>query len=610
MSFYLGHPNNGNRTVAPALTARGIDLLRAVPSEINVDIFIEIKQVAFPSYVSNLPAFMMATATRAVVKIPGVTGFPVASLSPEQCFPLRLPPLVVDFTKRPNEAQLAILAGIGYEEITIQNNKQQMIFQHYNLEQARQISSMSANPVTRCTIDTINLDALRGLTLIRRIMSSFFRTHIYPAFSEDEAIIPFDDFKEVYDIDNKQKRKRSDDDVGGGRDHEGNPLTEERSGENEEAEETRPLSPLDRVTLFRAKPSRIEENYWGDVNTIPSLPGILCPYVSQLASNDKTGVPALVQRYFFSSLGSTFADQSANFDKLKTAWGNICSTAAGDVLSHLAFMIDIGLQCQARPYAIFDGTEYMGTVLSGCRFKIRSRSTLYSPIAHADILVKMGDAKFHSAVLTAIANMAGEHGAAVRACKTMRQLSTVLLGAAMTEDIKDNIRKEAVHLNFGERAWAMNATSLLKLLDLLRDSGVPIDNGVPMHHTSLFNNDRVASALSAFGYQAPTFLIPSCPQLALKSGSDAPKTFVFRAVSLESAVSDWRVVLGSKAITNNPANLSKNHKDRSLSGGEKKNVWMRLTQCVNAQAAANGAKGDEEPVGGNVVGGGDDVFSF
>lgn len=60
----------------------------------------------------------------------------------------------------------------------------------------------------------------------------------------------------------------------------------------------------------------------------------------------------------------------------------------------------------------------------------------------------------------------------------------------------------------------------------------------------------------------------------MRFGSDPPKTLACRLVSLSSAIADWKLVLKQKAITNNPQNPSKGHRDRSFNWAEKKTLWV------------------------------------
>jgi len=582
MVFYLGHPTNGAQTVSDALRARNIDLLRASPSDIHTTVKRHVNQPAFDAYIGALPAFMQAHRTRENVST-RLEGYTISTPITD-CFPFTCPPLIVEFKASLPDNHLATLTAIGYREVTIRNNKRAMVFDSYTLDDARTIRALKPDLKTPTVVNTINLEALGSLVLILRIFTGFLKTHTYPAFSgpEDEDAY-FAQFESVLVLD--KKRKRSEADVGGKDqmelDH--GDTTDESSVEGIIAP---PLSKP--IALYRAKPQRVETNCWGFPSTIPNTHGILCPFVPPLASFDKTTVPHLIMRYFFDCLGPNFNEQTKVFDALKSSWGVIYKTDAGDILSHLGYMISLAITAQARAYPLFENQVYSGCFLSGFAFTLRAGSVCHRPISYTAIQEEMGSVKFQSSVLSIIAAfVSGDvDKKKVEDATSMRALSNVLKAVELTEDNKDSIKKEAIFLNFPVKYWALNSTTIGRAISLISDAGKAISDDVPLHPLFLFDSDRIATVLSAFGYSAPSFMIPSCPSVALK-GTSAPKTFVYRTVEIGTAISDWKVVLKSKAITNNPSNLSKIHKDRSLNGGEKVDIWSKLCGMVNAQATTN-----------------------
>lgn len=171
----------------------------------------------------------------------------------------------------------------------------------------------------------------------------------------------------------------------------------------------------------------------------------------------------------------------------------------------------------------------------------------------------------------------------------MRDLSNFLRTTEMSKETNDAIKKEAVYLNFNNRHLSINSNILDKAMDLLRDTSGVIDDDYPIHANQLFENDRVASVLSALGYFAPNLFIPSCVSIKLVDGSDPPKKSAWRTVTLSSAISDsdWKVMLKDKLIHNNSTNLSKSFKDRSFIGTKKSRLSFSLLNLTNAQGVAS-----------------------
>jgi len=585
MPFYLGFPANDAQTVSEPLRNRGIDMLRASPSDIKVLVKIHINQPAFVVYVNNLPAFMEANQNRAIVSL-AKEGYPI-NLPVNLCFPFRYPALMIESKVTLSQDKLDKLAEIGYRNIAHQN-KTSMVFDNYTLDDVHYIRSLKPIATCRATVNTINLDCMSSLITVIRIFSSFFRTHTYPAFKTDEDVaFLMEDFDSILEQ-GSLKRKRAEVDVGG----EGRSQRREEGeteGEDSTGEDIRPTLLKDRVKIYRAKPQPVEDNVWGDLTKIPNAHGILCPFVPDLTRYDRDMVPDIILSKFISCLGPTFTEQSGNFDRIKSAWGIIHQTDAGDVLAHMGFMIDIACRSQSRVYPLFENGSYVGSVLSGCAFSLKANGVVYRPSSYEQLQTDIEIVKFHSSALRSIAHYVDDMGRQeVLEADSMRKLANFLKTRELTEDAKDAIKREASYLSFPVKYWAINSTTICKILDLLSDTGKPIPDDVPLHPSYIFDNDRVASALAAFGYTAPTLMIPSCPIFKLVGNAVPPKTFVVRAVELSTAIADWKMVLKSKSITNGPANLSSKYRDRSISGGEKAKVWQKLKEVVKVDTAAGG----------------------
>jgi hypothetical protein len=588
--LYLGHPNNGAQTVAPSLAERGIDLLRAKPSDLKVIAIPDAVQPGFQSYKAYLPAFMLATFRRERISTQQVA-YPI-QIDREHYMPFILPPLIIDYARPPSAEVIEQLSNIGFEAVDIQN-KRCLTFRSYTVNQLRMISETKPNSLTRTSINTANLESIQVYMLLIKIFSSFFRTHNYPAFSDD--LHGIEDQLMDFKFETTKKRKRGVDDVGG-EDRSARASTEAQSPDTPMDDVTSAPQATDEITLYHAKPAR-DSIPWGNASQIPNASGIFCPYVPDLATNDNAMVPYVIQRYFLLCLGNTQSKCVEMYDKVLSAWGVLSKTAAGDVLSHMAKMIDVSLNAQARVFPLFSGKHYNGSLISGGRFKLYTRGVVYRPIAYQQLTDELAQAKLHSGVLKVIADMVGdaEEAPLIVASKSMRELAEVLSQCEMSEETRKNVLRESVHLVFPQRFWGINSNSIMKALALVQDSSVAIPLETPMHAHQLFETNRVASVLSAFGYQAPSFLIPSTPVIKLTTSSPAPKTFVIRTVAHQAAVEDLKQVIETKQITNNPTTLSKKHQDRSLNGNDKTVVWQTLLSLVKAQTVGSNLDASKDP---------------
>lgn len=91
MPIYLGKKATPSQQVSPEAQALGIRMVRQQPSRTPITASPDLVQIGYPAYVANLPAFMLATAKKAVVGL-GYEGFPVV-LPAGDIMNIRLPAL-------------------------------------------------------------------------------------------------------------------------------------------------------------------------------------------------------------------------------------------------------------------------------------------------------------------------------------------------------------------------------------------------------------------------------------------------------------------------------------------------------------------------------------
>jgi len=134
-----------------------------------------------------------------------------------------------------------------------------------------------------------------------------------------------------------------------------------------------------------------------------------------------------------------------------------------------------------------------------------------------------------------------------------------------------------MQLSFQTRYWAINETTVSTALRLLSNHDT-IPETEPMHPSALVEPSREYSVLSCFGYQAPSFLIPSAPRCKLTDVSP-PASLVVRGKNLKAAVDDFRAMRASQQITNNPKSLSSQYHDRGISSQMKGEIWAGLKRA-------------------------------
>jgi hypothetical protein len=278
-------------------------------------------------------------------------------------------------------------------------------------------------------------------------------------------------------------------------------------------------------------------------------------------------------------------------EQVRSAWGVISSTEYGLVVTHICKCIDIALQAQSMIYPIFHNAVYEGSVICGSGYCVNMQKKRYEPISYADLQVLVRDSSAHSKSIKRIASIVADKYD-YDIVESMRELSNHLKGVKLDELQKQEIVKVAQGLSFlNSRYWSTTTTNVKQMLDHLMNADDDLPEGMPMHPKFLFSNDRTELVLSAFGYMAPTFMLPNGSKIKLDRG-EPPKNLLVRTIAVETAILDMKYMVENGYITNNLQNISARHRDSSINGPDKLSVWKMLNQLYQGNKATNE---DNEP---------------
>lgn len=590
MPIYLGHPNNKDLAVSPGLQTLGINLLRAAPNDVRILANPRVVQDGYSSYVSHIAAFMSAYVKQQAVPTSEV-GYPV-SLEISNCFPIRLPNLVISFKGQVPTSALEKLNIVGFERTKVNKKDDILVFSDFTFDEAREILGTNPIRVTPAPAGAVNLQAFTSFVVVLKVLSNFLRAHTYPAFADEDHLTDVEAMLEVVHLE-----KRAADE------HKAAPPSKKAKVddavfvEDEEMEDTdtpSPPKPKKEIHLKRAKPPAPNNLGWGTPSQIPNTSGLFFPFVPELASFDNKTVPDLIDDFFLKALGKTPENQVQKSDEIRSAWGVVSKTETGNILAHIAKIVNLALRSQTRAFPLISDGVYHGSILSGARFYLGHYGKVVYPITYGKIQEETSSYQFHTKVLRAILNIVDEKtDGKIEKPTTMRGLRALLLDANLSEENRDEIRRLAVHLNFKEKFLGLNAQTIIKLLNEFENLAEPNDE-LPLHPNALFSQDAIFVALSAFGYQAPSPMIDSCPKI--KVTGTPPQTLVFRQKPVDLATLDWKKILETKEITNNPRNLSRQNRDRSMTGNDKTTVWGKMVETMSA-----GGKTQTEQVDVEVV---------
>lgn len=552
-------------------------MLRAPPCDVNVIARPRILQHGYSSYVSHLPAFMKAFNDQRTITL-SKQGYPVA-FPLKDCIPLENPPLVVDYNGPIPNQHTEALSLIGFERIKMNRVENILRFPTINFDEARAIKNTAPNLNTPSPANTINLSSFDSWVLVVRVVSNLLKAHTYPAFRDDAHFVE----EIVETVSGLSTKRGATDDPGSTRKLQKGALGEAIPVEEEEEDVSMTAAaeePTNAIVLSKAKPPSKTEPGWGSPNDIPNASGFFFPYVPELCTFDTRTVPSLIEDYLFQSLGDTPEKQISRLDNVRSAWGIIAKTDAGNVMAHLCKVIRLSLSSQGRAFPIFSGHVYEGCILSGARLFVGLNGLVYRPLGFDKLQEEVGGYSMHGKVLSEILDVIGKINR-VDAIPTMRSLRELLLSSQMSEEERDQVRRLSVHLHFpGDKFLAVNSQTIMKVLNDLASTEEGEDTTLPLHHSALMSRDKVFVALASFGYQAPSFMIDNCPKVPIRG--NAPNTLVIRQKPLDLACVDWKKMMETREIRNNPRNLSRANRDRSLVGNDKTQIWGRMSEIVRA----------------------------
>lgn len=600
MLLYFGYSNTNatNVTVAQPVKDRGLDLLKAKPNEMHPCIVLTSIQPGYSSYLKHLPVHMHATQTGQTVTV-RAQAYPIAA--PNNLLPWKLPSVIYHFRNKPNDALRTTLSAHSYP---IQKGKdEQFIMRNPTLEQIRNlVTTHRPENNTRHILNTVNIESLRALIVIRNIISSFIRTHRFPAFRHETDIA----HRDLDEITQPIIKKRKINTVSAVECYKQPDQHIEAAGDETEYVPKQGETYNDIIQLTRAKPSTQNDmSLWGPLNTLPNSSGIFAPYVRDLAISDNQTVPGLLADYFAQGLAPNLDGIMNSIDQIKSAWGTICQTDTGHEVTHLCKCIDIALRAQCYVYPVYTNGVYEGTAILGAGYTMHLCGRTYMAIPYAELQEEVRDGSMHTLALSTINDaVAGLNLADLGTITTMRELSEIVKEEALDDFQRQTIVKAAHNLTYATGYWSTSASNVVKMMEFL-SSDTEIDVDVPMHPAYLFTADRIESVLSAFGHSAPSFMILGGKRINVTDKSP-PRTFGIRTVAITTAIADMKYVRENNMITNDKTNLSRKHGDSTLTSTVKTNTWKMLQTFCNANSEDGETAGvAPQPTGGNLF---DDVF--
>lgn len=612
MPLLLGAPSKKASSIAPELSARGINLLRLTPSTIRFTSMPTKHQPAFLQYLAVLPAYMEA-CQRNMLTDTRDPCHPV-SFPFKDSLPIVMPNLVVSPKKDQDSLHQTLLELGG--SVQIINNKKVYQFEHPSKESIVTILKMKADEKAQASDGFMNIAAFNSYRLVMRILSEFLQVHRYPAYIDQDHMNDHTwgrfntEWKEEVTAGSKRKAPEEGDEEMEGDSAEPpkkkGPAVAVR--EHDEAPSTKDYTKghqwkVKIVTI----PSKATIPFAESIDDLPPTHGIWVPYVPSLQFYDADMVPKVINQYFMGSLSTTPLGCTEAWAQLKRDWGVVSKTESGNVLAHIFFCIQIALPAQARAIPLVLGNRYKGCFISGAGYIISVLDIVHRPRPFSQVVPEIEESSTHTPVLKQILTLAGfdvdddiardEGYMAVRDKDlTMMRLHKLIVNRKLSNSDRDEIAKLAPSLDFHTSHWGVNGSSIARALLLISRHSDELPPTLPIHHSQLLCRDRTMLVWSCFGFSAPSLWPNGAHEMSMgskeytydrkKKNSSEVETIsrpldhlYVRFVSLKSAVADLEKVRTRKAfgfLSGSALKRESYNADRKIEGDQFTNVLAAM----------------------------------
>lgn len=517
MPVHFGFPVTSNQQrPSHALRARGLNLLRAAPSQVRISLVPDVILFAYTVFVSVLGAFLSSLSRKEVV-------------SNGQCrrigklphsIPLRLPPLGIRIMDG-NAATLNAFHALGFESQEMQGKETLLKDRPTQADYLRAMTDPTIDRKCKVPWNFVNLEAMMVFVTLQKIATLFLGLDILPAFdgssrtvagflkSEKDLSTPTtgaDSAVQSSTVASSSTHKYS--------------WNWKRAVFKFSSLDSSPKAlqfgkdtvghfPVNYTTLsdFATKLGTSKDN------------GIFFPFVLDLSSEDNIGPIDFIRVYAFSCLGDSWGQCFEELNTIRRGWGILKKTVPGQQLAHLYRCMELTLNAQGALAALVSSKgRYDGCVILGSGFSVISDNLVTRPLANEDLVKELTNYGSHEASLQKIVKILTSRKTTGQQINesptTMAQLREQVLSVTLNETDREEIRQHATHLDFEEETWGVNPGSLLKFLKIVHDASMP--DFTPITYLALFETHVGRAALSAFGYAAcPSFLIPSGRSLDL-----------------------------------------------------------------------------------------------
>lgn len=575
----------------------------------------------YDQYISHFGAYVMATATKQLVKCtPDQYHF--FSKKPDEIAPIMLPPIQVaplksKLTEQEKGEMLALLPGRIEEKVHA--GRRTFILQDVSLSDFSRIPTSKLDPANGTLPDCVHINGLRSFVTTWKLLSVALTTHSY-AFSqtpEDEEWPLFrDHIVSLY----KGGCVTADDDAFVRSD-----MMEKFPGIDmehlkfdlekllKEDEDDYVCSASNRVPTAKPAPYFPSINI-GPVRDVPALPGYCFKYFRGLTDPSEKAIISVVMRRFRKSFGPDYSSNLANYCKWAEGVRNWYRTDVGKALAHLLFVFDVALESQARCFAMFAESRYVGATVQGFKFQITKDHKLVLPLSPVDMRRAVNLLDKHTSALENLAELLSEldlkETDSVQQAVASSELSSYRAvhrqiarrKRPVNDEVIGNLCRWVGQLRFEENYLSFGQRDIERWIRCLCGEAIPNDAPMylPPNLDLMYSTDVSFLATSMFGPDAPSlvdaagkiFEIPKgetaedpLSVIDLATGSCALPSIFISHKKLAAAVNDAKFLMNNRKIRIRQDERAGGSRTSKYTGPFRDAIWSLLKRLPFAAPA-------------------------
>jgi len=272
------------------------------------------------------------------------------------------------------------------------------------------------------------------------------------------------------------------------------------------------------------------------VSQIPrSASGHYFPYFEGSIDSQPHIVKDMISQYFYRVFGAREAAVAKGVSLVMGYWEGCAASDVGKELTHLAYVIKLGMETGGRVVMIHDGEFYRGAVLQTSKW-LKVENSIVKPLSGSATTKAIESFVSAAGILTQIAALLSSlqlaDGSAavvlteVEIRKSAQLVEQVMLREPITaENILDNLAPLVKRLVYDTEDYiTVNSNNLISFLHGAK-SGTTPDTPMAITIEALTIRDPAYFQLARFGHTAPSFINPGGVKFDLfKRADDDPNS--------------------------------------------------------------------------------------